>query len=144
VRLAIPVDAISEFQVQSQNFDGNMGMTAGGQISVASPSGTNAFHGGLFDYFRSDVLDARSPFDGASPDPLLLNQFGANLAGPIIQNQTFFYVNFEGLRQRLGQTEIGLVRSPSLAAQADALSPGRGANYCCLSQRHRRPRIRKC
>jgi hypothetical protein len=123
VRLAIPLDSISEFQVQSQNFNADVGMTAGGQISVASPSGTNTLHGGAFDYFRSDVLDARSPFDDASPDPFLLNQFGASLGGPIVQNQTFFYANYEGLRQRLGQTQIGLVPSPAFAEQAEAQSP---------------------
>ena len=68
VRLAIPIDSISEFEVQSQNFSADIGITAGGQISVASPSGTNAFHGGLFDYFRNNALDARYPFDGASAD----------------------------------------------------------------------------
>jgi hypothetical protein len=123
VRLAIPLDSIAEFQVQAQNFNADIGMTAGGQISVASHSGSNTFHGGLFDFFRSDVLDARSPFDGSSPDPFLLNQFGANLSGPIAQGKTFFYANFEGLRQRLGQTQIGLVPSPTLIAQAEAGSP---------------------
>lgn len=123
VRLAIPLDSIAEFQVQSQNFNADIGMTAGGQISVASHSGTNTFHGGLFDFFRSDALDARSPFDGPSADPFLLNQFGANLSGPVIRGETFFYANYEGLRQRLGQTQIGLVPSPSLVAQADAASP---------------------
>jgi len=123
VRLAIPLDSIAEFQVQSQNFNADIGMTAGGQISVASHSGTNAFHGGLFDYFRNDVLDARSPFDGTSPDPFLLNQFGANLAGPVVQNRTFFYANYEGLRQRLGQTQIGLVPSPAWLVQAETVSP---------------------
>jgi len=123
VRLAIPLDSIAEFQVQSQNFNADIGMTAGGQISVASPSGTNALHGGLFYYFRNDVLDARSPFDGASADPFLLNQFGANLAGPVIPNRTFFYANYEGIRQRLGQTQIGLVPSPSLISQAQSMSP---------------------
>lgn len=123
VRLAIPLDSIAEFQVQSQNFNADSGMTAGGQISVASPSGSNAFHGGLFDYFRSDVFDARTPFNGPSPNPFLLNQFGASLGGPIAQNRTFFYANYEGLRQRLGQTQIGLVPSPSFEPQAEALSP---------------------
>ena len=123
VRLAIPLDSIAEFHVQSQNFNAEVGMTAGGQISVASHSGSNALHGGVFDYFRSDALDARSPFDGASADPFLLNQFGASLAGPVTRDRTFFYANYEGLRQRLGQTQIGLVPSPSFAAQADALSP---------------------
>lgn len=123
VRLAIPLDSIAEFQVESQNFNADIGMTAGGQVSVASPSGTNSFHGGLFDYFRNTVFDSRSPFDGSSPSPFLLNQFGASLAGPLSQNRTFFYANYEGLRQRLGQTQIGLVPSPSFLAQAEASTP---------------------
>jgi hypothetical protein len=122
VRLAIPLDSITEFQVQSQNFSADTGITAGGQISVASRSGTNVLHGGVFDFFRSNVFDARSPFDGATPDPFLLNQFGADLGGPLARNQTFLYANYEGLRQRLGQTQIGLVPSPSVLAQAAATS----------------------
>ncbi len=118
VRLAIPLDSIAQFQVQSQNFYADIGMTAGGQISVASPSGTNAWHGSLFDFFRNNALDARSPFDGSSPDPFLLNQFGASLGGPIAQNKTFFFADYEGLRQRLGQTQIGLVPSPAFRTQA--------------------------
>jgi hypothetical protein len=123
VRLAIPLESIAEFQVQSQNFSAGAGMTAGGQISAASPAGTNTFHGGMFDYFRNDVLDARSPFDGSSPDPFLLNQFGASAGGPVQRNQSFFYANYEGLRQRLGQTQIGLTPSPSLVALVPAGSP---------------------
>ena len=123
VRLAIPLDSIAEFQVQSQNFGADVGMTAGGQISAASLSGTNSFHGSLFDYYRSDVFDSRSPFDGPSPDPFLMNQFGAALGGPIVSNRTFFYANYEGLRQRLGQVQIGLAPSPSFVQQAEAQSP---------------------
>jgi hypothetical protein len=124
MRLNIPLDSIEEFQVQSQNFgaDAQSG-TAGGQVSVVSPSGTNAFHGQFFDYFRNNALDARSPFDGASPDPFLLNQFGGALGGPIVHGKTFFYANYEGLRQRLDGTQIGLVPSPTFAAQAPVASP---------------------
>ncbi len=134
VRLAIPLDSIAEFQVQAQNFNADSGMTAGGQISVASPSGTNAFHGSAFDYFRNDVFDSRSPFDGPSSSPFLLNQFGASLGGPIVQDQTFFYANYEGLRQRLGQTQIGLVPSPSFLAQAQSLSPALAPIYAAYPQ----------
>jgi len=123
VRLAIPLDSVSEFQVQSQNFGADIGMTSGAQISAASRSGTNNFHGSLFDYYRSDVFDSRSPFDGASPSPFLLNQFGGALGGPIVSNRTFFYANYEGLRQRLGQVQIGLVPSPSFVTQIEAQSP---------------------
>ena len=123
-RLNIPLDSIQEFQVQSQNFgaDAQAG-TAGGQVSVASPSGTNSFHGQVFDYFRNNALDARSPFDGTSPDPFLLNQFGGGFGGPIVHSKTFFYADYEGLRQRLDGTQIGLVPSPTFAAQAALVSP---------------------
>jgi Carboxypeptidase regulatory-like domain len=124
MRLNIPLDAIEEFQVQSQNFGADtQSGTAGGQVSVASPSGTNSFHGQAFDYFRNNALDARSPFDGTSPDPFLLNQFGGAFGGPIRRRKTFFYANYEGLRQRLDGTQIGLVPSPAFAAQAALTSP---------------------
>jgi hypothetical protein len=124
MRLNIPLDSIAEFQVQSQNFGADtQSGTAGGQVSVVSPSGTNNFHGEVFNYFRNDALDARSPFDGSSPDPFLLNQFGGALGGPIVHGKTFFQVNYEGLRQRLDGTQIGLTPSPEFAAQAAATSP---------------------
>jgi hypothetical protein len=118
MRLNIPLDSIEEFRVQSQNFgaDSQSG-TAGGQVTVVSPSGSNHFHGQAFEYFRNAALDARSPFDSASPLPFLLNQFGAALGGPISHNKTFFYVNYEGLRQRLDGTQIGLVPSPAFQTQ---------------------------
>jgi hypothetical protein len=123
-RLNIPLDSIQEFQVQSQNFGADtQSGTAGGQVSVVSPSGSNNFHGELFDYFRNDTLDARSPFDGPSPDPFLLNQFGGGFGGPIIHGRTFFHINYEGLRQRLDGTQIGLVPSPAFVAQAALTSP---------------------
>src|SRR5580692_10112470 len=124
MRLNIPLESIEEFQVQSQNFGANtQSGTAGGQVSVVSPSGTNQFHGALFDYFRNDALDARSPFDGAAPDPFLLNQYGGSLGGPIVHSKTFFYADYEGLRQRLDGTQIGLVPSPAFAAQTALASP---------------------
>ena len=124
MRLNIPLDSIQEFQVQSQNFgaDSENG-TAGGQVSVVSPSGTNTLHGQVFDYFRNDALDARSPFDAASPDPFLLNQFGGAVGGPIVHSKTFFYADYEGLRQRLDGTQIGLVPSPTFRAQTALASP---------------------
>ncbi|HTC35943.1 MAG TPA: TonB-dependent receptor, partial [Bryobacteraceae bacterium] len=124
MRLNIPLDSIDQFQVQSQNFGADVqGGTAGGQVAVVSPSGTNSFHGDVFDYFRNDALEARTPFNGPSPNPFLLNQFGAGLGGPIVHDKTFFYANYEGLRQRLDGTQIGLVPSPSFLAQAAQTSP---------------------
>jgi hypothetical protein len=124
MRLNVPLDSIGQFQVQSQNFGADVqGGTAGGQVSVVSPSGTNSFHGDLFDYFRNDALEARTPFNGPSPNPFLLNQFGAGVGGPIVRNKTFFYANYEGLRQRLDGTQIGLVPSPAFIEQTELKSP---------------------
>ena len=124
MRLNVPLDSIDQFQVQSQNFGADVqGGTAGGQVAVVSPSGTNSFHGDVFDYFRNDALEARTPFSGPSANPFLLNQFGAGVGGPIVHDKTFFYANYEGLRQRLDGTQIGLVPSPAFLAQAAATSP---------------------
>ncbi|HUA19475.1 MAG TPA: carboxypeptidase regulatory-like domain-containing protein [Bryobacteraceae bacterium] len=124
VRLTIPLDSIAEFDVKSQTFGADVeGGTAGGQIAVVSPSGTNTFHGNLFDYFRNDAFEARTPFNGPSPNPFLLNQFGAAVGGPIRKNKLFFFAAYEGLRQRLDGTQIGLVPSPSFTAQAELASP---------------------
>ena len=124
VRLNIPLGSINEFQVQSQNFGADVeGGTAGGQVSVASPSGTNAFRGEVFEFFRNDALEARAFNNGASPNPFLLNQFGGSLGGPIVKERTFFYVDYEGIRQRLGQPQIGVVPSPGFRANVLATSP---------------------
>lgn len=123
VRLQIPLDSIAEFRVQSQNFGADVGTTPGGQVLVASASGTNNFHGDLFDYLRNSVLDSRSPFDGPSPSPFVMNQFGGALGGPIVPNRTFFYADYEGVRQHRGQDQIGLVPSPSFAEQTVKQTP---------------------
>jgi hypothetical protein len=124
VRLSVPIDSLSEFRVESQNFNADTGMTAGGQITAASSSGTNVMHGAMFDYFRNSFFDARSPFDGAAPPPFLLNQFGGGLGGAIVHNKTFFYINYEGFRQHRGQTQAGgLVPSPAYAAKIAAMEP---------------------
>ena len=124
MRLNIPLDSIDQFEVKSQTFGADTeNGTAGGQVSVISPSGTNAFHGDLFDYFRNDAMEARTPFNGSSPNPFLLNQFGASAGGPIRRDKLFFYANYEGLRQRLDGTQIGLVPSPSFIAKTSLISP---------------------
>jgi len=124
VRLTIPQDSIAEFDVKDQTFGADVeGGTSGGQVSVVSPSGTNLLHGDAFDYFRNDALEARTPFNGPAPNPFLLNQFGGALGGPIRHNKLFFYADYEGLRQRLDGTQIGLVPSPAFITAASAASP---------------------
>lgn len=123
VRLQISTEAIAEFRVDSLLYSAEKGGAPGGQAEVISKSGSNDFHGSAFEYFRNDKLDARTPFDPSTLPPLRLNQYGANLGGPIIRNRTFFYAAYEGLRQRLGLTLIGFVPSDAFRARALAASP---------------------
>jgi hypothetical protein len=130
VRLAIPVGAIEEFRVSPMLATSEAGATGGGQLAVASSSGTNQFHGNAFEFLRNNAFDALQPvlFDSAqevitSQQPLRLNQFGGALGGPILHSKTFFYVAFEGYRQRWGYPLLGYVPSDSFRAQVAADSP---------------------
>ena len=125
VRLAIPTYSIQEFRVDTMLFTAEDGSTPGGQVAVVSRSGSNTFHGNLFEFLRNDVLDAQEPIDHLNPTkpPFHLNQYGGSLGGPIVRNSTFFFFTYEGLRQSLGQTLPGLVPSPALRAQVLAASP---------------------
>ncbi len=108
VRLAISLESIGEFRVSSSVYTADQGGSAGAIVSIVSKTGTNVFHGSAFDFLRNDVFDARSPFDTSIP-PFRLNQFGASLGGPIKKDRTFFYADYEGIRQRLDTTVIGFV-----------------------------------
>ncbi len=123
VRLNISLETIAEFRVSSSVYTAESGGSAGAQISVVSKSGTNAFHGGVFEFLRNDIFDARSPFDGPSVPPFRLNQFGGSLGGPIKKNRTFFFLDYEGLRQSLHQTIIGFVPNAAFRASVLATSP---------------------
>jgi len=92
VRLTIPLESIDQFDVKDQTYGADLeGGTAGGQVAVVSPSGTNSMHGNAFDYFRDNAIEARTPFSGPSPNPFLLNQFGGAVGGPIVPNRLFYY-----------------------------------------------------
>src|SRR5215831_3569123 len=107
------VDSIAEFKLQTRDYDVEYGRSAGGVVNVAIKSGTNGFHGDVYEYLRNDKLDARDYFATSGPKPILQqNQFGATLGGPIIKNKTFFFVNWEGRRIRNGLTQQGLVPTP--------------------------------
>ncbi len=122
-RLQISTEAIAEFKVDTMLYGADAGGSAGGQVEVISKSGTNSFHGGVFEFLRNNVLNVRGPFDGSTLPPLRLNQFGATAGGPIVKNRTFFFVAYEGLRQRLGTTLIGNVPSDAFRATVIAQSP---------------------
>ncbi|MBI4465322.1 MAG: hypothetical protein HY647_11515, partial [Acidobacteria bacterium] len=103
------VDAVREFKVITNPFSAEYGRMAGGQVQVVTKSGTNEFHGSVYEYLRNDNLDARNFFDGSTLPEFKRNQFGFSLGGPIVKDKNFFFGNFEGLRERLGITQVSIV-----------------------------------
>jgi hypothetical protein len=99
-RLIISSESIAEFRVSSMLYSAESGTAAGGVVQLISKTGTNTFRGTAFDFVRNDAFDAR-PFGtvGEMP-PFRLNQFGGNVGGPIVPQRTFFFANYEGIRQR--------------------------------------------
>jgi outer membrane receptor protein involved in Fe transport len=92
------IDGLSEFKVQAHSDQAEFGGVTGGVINLVSKSGTNEFHGTLYEFLRNDALDARGFFTARKP-PLRQNQFGATLGGPVIRNRTFFFASYEGYRE---------------------------------------------
>jgi hypothetical protein len=114
------LDSIAEFRILTSNFDAEYGEFSGGQINVVTKSGTNAYHGDLFEFVRNTGLDARnyfSPTRGA----FIQNQFGGTLGGPIRRNKVFFFSDYQGTRQRQG-VDTGLIPVPSLQDRSGNLS----------------------
>jgi hypothetical protein len=112
-----PVDAISEFKVQTADFSAQLGRSAGAVMNATVKSGTNSFHGAAWEFFRNDKLDAADwfeDFQGLPKGELRQNQFGATAGGPIIKNKIFFFGDYEGLRRVAGNTQSG-VSVPTVA-----------------------------
>ena len=118
-RLAIPLDAIAEFRVDTLLATAEEGATGGAQLAVVSSAGTNQFHGRLFEFLRNNVFDASEPSwasNGVSQQPLRLNQFGGSLGGPIVRDKTFFFIASEAYRQVWGYPTSGDVPSAAFKA----------------------------
>ena len=96
------INTVSEFKVDNSSLSAEYGRSSGAVVNIATRSGTNSLHGEVFEFFRHQDLDARNFFNAASQpqSPFKRHQFGANLSGPIAKNRTFFFVTYEGLRQR--------------------------------------------
>ncbi len=118
----VSVDAMQEFRIQTSSYAPEFGRTPGGQVSIVTRSGTNRFHGTVFDYFRNSVLDANNWFaDSAGlPKPQeRQNDFGGTFSGPVLKDRTFFFFSYEGLRLRLPQTTLTSV--PDTTARQNAI-----------------------
>ena len=122
-RLNIALDSMAEFRVSTAVYTAESGAAGGAQVNVVSKSGTNDFHGSAFYAVRNDALDSRSPFDGSTLPPFTLHQFGGSFGGAVVKDKAFFFVNYEGLRQSLGQTFINFVPNAAYRAQVLAKSP---------------------
>jgi hypothetical protein len=119
----VSVDALQEFRLQTSSFAPEFGRTPGGQLAVVTRSGTNAFHGTLFEYFRNDVLDADDWFvnsNSLEKPAERQNDFGGVFGGPIFKDKTFFFFSYEGLRLRQPVTQESVVPDAASRQQAPA------------------------
>jgi len=105
-----PVDAISEFRILTHNANAEFGQNTGSTTNIVTRSGSNSFHGAVWEFFRNDVLDA-SDFSTGTVQPLKQNQFGGTFGGPIVKDRTFFFGYYEGFRNRQGETDFATVPS---------------------------------
>jgi hypothetical protein len=107
---SLGVDGIGEFQILTNSYSARFG-GSGSVMNATTRSGTNSFHGSVYDFLRNSVFDARSYFNQtpAPQDPFRQNQFGATLGGPLAKDKMFFFLNYEGVRRLLGETVIGFV-----------------------------------
>src|ERR1700728_2648116 len=122
IRLPIPTDAIQEFHIDVMLFTAENGSTPGGQVDVASKTGSNTLHGGLFEFFRTDIFDAREPILPTRL-PFRLNQFGGEVGGPIVRDRSLFFLTYEGLRQSYAQPLVGYAPTPAFGARVVAANP---------------------
>ena len=116
---SLGVDAIQEFSVLTSNYSAEYGKTSGGVVNAITRSGTGSFHGSVYEFLRNSALDARNFFDGPQIPSFKRNQFGGSVGGPIIPQRTFFFFDYEGIRQSKGITALTTV--PSLSARSQPM-----------------------
>jgi hypothetical protein len=114
------LDSIAEFRILTSNFDAEYGEFSGGQINVITKSGSNAFHGDLFEFLRNTDLDARNYFS-PTRGTFIQNQFGGTVGGPMQRNKIFFFSDYQATRQRQG-VDTGLIPVPSTQDRSGNLS----------------------
>jgi hypothetical protein len=123
-----PVDAISEFNVQTADFSAELGRAAGAVLNATIKTGTNSIHGAAWEFFRNDKLDAADYFETQGKGELRFNQFGGSIGGPVIKDKIFFFGDYEGFRRVQGNTASGisvpteLERSTNFTNLSDVIS----------------------
>src|SRR5271168_3830812 len=107
------VDAIEEFKVQTNAYSAEFGRGNGAILNAIIKSGTNSYHGDVYEFFRNDDLDARNAFDAFGRQPYHQNQFGATFGGPVIKDRTFFFVDYEGFRVAQSLPQLSAIPTPA-------------------------------
>jgi hypothetical protein len=123
------VDAIQEFSVLTTNYSADYGKTSGGVVNAITRSGTNQIHGSIYEFIRNSKLDAKNYFDqqGQPIPPFKRNQFGGAVGGPIVKDHTFFFADYEGIRQSKGISTVAFVPSDT-ARTGKLFSPYNASN----------------
>lgn len=135
--MVLGIETLREFKVLSSNYGADYGRKSGAIVVAVTKSGTNSFHGNAFEFIRNDNLDARNFFDQQKPE-FKRNQFGGTFGGPIMHDRLFFFGGYEGLRERLGLSNVTVVPN-ALAHQGclpNATAPG-GLNCFTVNPRVR-------
>lgn len=116
------LESVEEAQVQTGNFSSEFGRGNGAVINLRTKSGTNEIHGRAWEYHRNTQLNARNFFAATRP-PVIFNQFGVNVGGPMIKNRTFFFGSYEGTRSVLGQPLTFQVETPEFREYVQKTAP---------------------
>src|ERR1700681_2533671 len=129
---SLGVDAIQEFSVLTSNYSAEYGKTSGGVVNAVTRSGTNQIHGSVYEFIRNSRLDAKNYFDDHTKaiPPFKRNQFGGAVGGPIFKSRTFFFADYEGIRQSKGITTVTTV--PSAAGRSGHLCSTPEPNSTCV------------
>jgi hypothetical protein len=122
LRMQVSTEAIAEFRANSAAYSAEQGGSPGGQMELVSRSGGEQFHGAAWEFLRNNIFDA-APWGATSLPALRLNNFGANLGGPILKSKLFFFANWEALRQYINQPLNGYVPNATFRAEVMAKSP---------------------
>src|SRR5437879_1976685 len=116
------INTVQEFKVDNSTFSAQYGRNSGAIVNIATRSGTNDYHGEAFEFLRNQRFDAANRF-ALTKSPFKRNQFGANLGGPLLRSKTFFFVSYEGLRQRQGlDLNSGVLSDAERARVTDPVS----------------------
>jgi len=129
------IDAVEQVSVLGSNYPSGFGRTSGGVINAVTRSGSNAFHGTVYEFFRNSALDARNFFDGPKIPEFQRNQFGGSAGAPILKDRTFIFGDYEGLRQGLGVTTVDTVPSSAILGIGTGPNGGPGpSTFCSIPQ----------